>query len=308
MFHYGLKSYTFEIQNFIVATYSIAEVEHLTGIQAHTLRIWERRYGLIKAQRTDTKIRFYDDRQLKLLLNVSILLKNGYRVSAIDKMQVAEIEEVTERLLTQEVADVGKDVHQGLTKSMLAFDEPLFVKIFESHRTRHGLKSTAVDLLYPFLHHVGVLWSTNRSMPAQEHFISNLIRRKLFSAIENLPDPKEEARKLVLFLVEGDYHEIGLLLSYYLAREAGFRVYYLGQNVPCEDVLSTCAMVDAHYAMTIVLHSRPSYESQIKKICEGKAKVIVAGNLRKEKKFTHLNSPQDFINFLNGNLKLDHPV
>ncbi len=290
-----------------MATYSIAEVEHLTGIQAHTLRIWERRYGLIKAQRTNTKIRFYDDRQLKLLLNVSILLKNGYRVSAIDKMQNGEIEDITEKLLTQEVADVGKDI-QGLTMSMLSLDEPLFVKIYESYNARHGLKNTVVDLLYPFLHHVGVLWGTNRAMPAQEHFISNLIRRKLFSAIENLPDPKEEAQKLVLFLVEGDYHEIGLLLSYYLAREAGFRVYYLGQNVPSEDVLSTCEMVDASYAMTIVLHSRPSYESQIRKICEGKAKVLVAGNLRKEKNFIHLNSPDDFINFLNGNLKLDHSV
>lgn len=290
----------------IMATYSIAEVEQLTGIQAHTLRIWERRYDLVKAKRTDTKIRFYDDEQLKLLLNVSVLLKHGYRVSKIDKMEVAEIHGITQKLLCNDDTSDEKEI-QGLTMSMLSLDEAMFEQILKASCKRHGLKGTVLKLLYPFLHQVGVLWGTNKAMPAQEHFISNLIRKKMFAAIEALPKPKEDAKKLILFLPEGDYHEIGLLLSYYMALELGFKVYYLGQNVPCEDVILTDRIVESDLMMTIILIPRIEYENQVSKICrETSAKVLVSGNLEGmnhlSESIVKLKSPNDFVKFLEGNL------
>lgn len=218
-----------------MSTYSVAQVENLTGIKAHTLRIWERRYGFLSPMRTDTNIRYYSDEQLKKLLNIGILTRHGYRISKIDKMSDEELNLIVSEILERPTDDSHDDIH-ALTICMLEFDEDKFEKIFNQQIMRRGLVTSLLDVIYPFLNHVGVLWGTNKAIPAQEHFISNLIRQKIIAAIENLPSPRPNAKRLVMFLLDGEDHEIGLLLGAYIAKEAGFRVYYLGQNVPSNNI------------------------------------------------------------------------
>ena len=288
-----------------MANYSIAEVEHLTGIQAHTLRIWERRYDLVKAKRTDTKIRYYSDEQLKLLLNVSVLLNSGFKISKIDKMGFDEIKSQTQRVMLSHDEPTGSEI-QALVMGMLTLDEGLFLRTYRAFQERNGLVKTITELLYPFLAQVGILWGTNKAMPAQEHLISNIIRRKILAEIDALPDPSETAEKAVLFLPEGDYHEIGLLLSYYLFRQAGMRVYYLGQCVPAADVINTVKMTGANHLMTLILIEKKDYNRQVHKILdEVDATLVLAGNVRELKEregVVSLSRPEDLTLYINDHI------
>mgnify|MGYP000032370739 FL=1 len=184
-------------------TYSVAQVEALTGIKAHTLRIWERRYDFLEPARTPTNIRYYSDEQLKKLLNFGILVRNGYRVSKLNKMTDEQVYEEVAKVL----ADPGSersDEMKGLTLAMLEMNEEDFDDIFERQVIRKGFFRTITETIYPFLQYVGVLWTTNKAMIAQEHYMSNLIRQKLIAAIERLTIPPKEAPSIVFFLLEGE--------------------------------------------------------------------------------------------------------
>ena len=218
-----------------MSTYSMAQVEALTGIKAHTLRIWEQRYSFLNPSRTETNIRFFSDLQLIQLVNFGILLRNGYKISKVEKMPEDKIHELVDQILAlpdQDVDQEKKEDIQSLTLAMLTMDEMKFDEIFKLHVIRKGLLGTVRDLIYPFLHHIGILWNTQKTMPAQEHFISCLIRKKIISAIDAIPHPPAHAKKIVFFLLEDEHHEVGLLLASFIAAERGFKVYYLGQNVP----------------------------------------------------------------------------
>ena len=216
-----------------MSRYTMSQIVTLTGIKAHTLRKWETRYSFLEPERTDTNIRFYSDNQLKKLLNISVLTRNGYRISKIDKMSEDEIHNTIAESL---VEGSYEDEISALVVSMLEMNEVQFNDILKSLIIKKGLLATTTEVIYPFLNHVGVLWGINRVMPAQEHFISNLIKKKMFSAIDLLPDPHKDAPSIVMFLTENEYHEIGLLLAYYIARELGLKVFYLGQNVPTKNI------------------------------------------------------------------------
>ena len=150
----------------------MSQVETLTGINAHTLRVWERRYNFLLPLRTQTNIRLYTDAQLKKLLNIGILVRNGYRISVIAKMAESEIHNLVTQILTTS-SEENHDRINGLVLSMLALDEEGFNLLFNNSVNDTGLISTILDLIYPFLNLVGGLWITNKATPAQEHFISN---------------------------------------------------------------------------------------------------------------------------------------
>ena len=216
-------------------TYSVAQVEALTGIKAHTLRIWERRYDFLTPERTATNIRVYSDDQLKKLLNFGILVKNGYRVSKLGKMTDEEIYLEVAKVLSHPSSEMNDEM-KGLTLCMLEMNEEEFDDIFERQVMRRGFLRTITEVIYPFLQYVGVLWTTNKAMVAQEHYISNLIRQKLISAIERLALPPKDAPSIVFFLLEGEEHEIGLLLASFMAKSMGWKIYYLGQAVPLVNI------------------------------------------------------------------------
>lgn len=215
----------------MVTKYSIKDLEHLSGIKAHTLRMWEQRYGVIEPHRTDTNIRYYLDEDLKRLLNISILVKNGVRISKVSKMSPKEMyEKVLE--LSSYKGDYDSQIN-SLKVAMLDFDQELFEKVLNTAIFQMGAEEAFKNIIGTFICEMGVLWQTNAINVAHEHFISNLIRQKLFSAIDQLmvsSGSKEEI--FVLYLPDQEMHELSLLYIYYYLRKNGRKVVYLGQSVP----------------------------------------------------------------------------
>lgn len=229
-----------------MSQYSIKDLEHLSGIKAHTLRIWEQRYELLSPKRTATNIRFYDNDDLKLLLNVTVLNDHGYRISRIARMTREEMHAEVMRL-SQEYCNYPDQI-QSLCLAMVDMDEARFERVMSANIHRIGLERTMLDIVYPFLTRIGILWQTGAVNPAQEHFISNLIRQKIIVAIDNTTLAfTEKSHTFVLFLPEGEQHEIGLLFAYYMLKRRNHRVYYLGQSLPIDDLLSVIRVVKPEY-------------------------------------------------------------
>jgi DNA-binding transcriptional MerR regulator len=236
-----------------MGTYSIKELEQLSGIKAHTIRIWEKRHRLIQPQRTHSNIRFYSDFDLKKLINVSLLNSNGFKISYIAKMSEDELaKKVIELSKSQNKATLYID---QLVTSMLDLDEVKFEQELSVLEKQFGFEATVTDVIYPFLDKIGLLWQTGNITPAHEHFISNLIRQKLIVAIASLPVVTKGTIRAVLFLPENELHEIGLLFYHYIARKTGFKTYYLGQAVPHEDLITVCKIHKPHLLITSMTSS-----------------------------------------------------
>lgn len=217
------------------SNYTISDLETLSGIKAHTIRIWEKRYSIISPQRTETNIRFYSNDDLKHLLNISFLNKHGHKISKIadlDKTQIAE------KVGSISIVTSGNEEYiDNLIVAMIDLDEALFEKIFNSSLIKSGFESTISNVIFPFLARTGVMWLTGSINPAQEHFISNLIRQKLIVGIDSLPKSyAKDAPKAILFLPENELHESSLLLYNYMLRARGYHTYYFGQSVPLADL------------------------------------------------------------------------
>ncbi len=242
-----------------MSNYSIKDLEQLSGIKAHTLRIWEQRHNLLNPKRTDTNIRFYDDEDLKLILNVAMLNNHGIKISKIAAMSVAEISEEIIRLTDQSVDH--NDQIQALTICMIEMDEDRFEKILSTNIIKLGFEDTILKVVYPFLTRIGVLWLTGAITPAQEHFISNLIRQKLIVAIDGEVG-NSLGKTFMLFLPEGELHEISLLFSSYLIKKHGHKVIYLGQNTPNADLVSVYKMQKPDYLLTVITSSPPGEKVQ----------------------------------------------
>jgi MerR family transcriptional regulator, light-induced transcriptional regulator len=239
-----------------VSTYSIKDLEQLSGIKAHTLRIWEQRYDLLSPKRTDTNIRYYDDGDLKLILNVALLNDNGFKISKIAVMSDAEMREevvkLTEKSLTHD------DQIHALTICMIEMDEERFDKVLTTNIIKIGFEQTMMNIIYPFMSKIGVLWQTGSINPAQEHFISNLVRQKLIVAIDG-QIYKGGGKKFLLYLPEGELHEVSILFAAYLIKARGHKVIYLGQNTPKEDLLAVYKLHNPEFILTVITTS-PSAE------------------------------------------------
>jgi MerR family transcriptional regulator, light-induced transcriptional regulator len=233
-----------------MGNYSIKELESLSGIKAHTIRIWEKRHQLIAPQRTSTNIRYYSDKDLKKIINVSWLNNQGIKISTIAGMS---LEELNAKVI--ELSDGRQETNlfiDQLTVCMIDLDEEQFEKQLGHLIIKFGFKKTITDIVYPFLEKIGILWQTGNITPAQEHFISNLIRQKIIVAIDSLPFPQKGAEKIVLFLPEEELHEIGLLFFHFIVRKAGYRTFYLGQHLPYNDLKQICEIHKPNYLITCV--------------------------------------------------------
>ncbi len=215
--------------------YTIKDLEKLTGIKAHTIRIWEKRYELLDPCRTNTNIRFYTSNDLKKLLNISILNKNGLKISRIAELKADEISEKVIELTTRN-SDV-EDQIQALTMAMFNLNIPKFEKLLTVSYINRGFENTYAEIIAPFLSKIGFLWQTGTISPAQEHFASNIIRRKILVAIDGLlASYNEESKQYVLFLPEGEQHELNLLFAYYLLKKENQYVTYLGASLPTSSI------------------------------------------------------------------------
>jgi len=227
--------------------YSIKELEKLSGIKAHTIRIWEKRYKLIAPKRTSTNIRLYSDNDLKKIINIAVANNSGVKISHIAKLTDDGLNK-----LVQQQNQLGEDIASPIDKLIMAtvaMDEEAFTRTIAKLESSKGFEEVVTKLLYPFLEKIGVLWHTGEIMPAQEHFVSNLIRQKIIAAIDKLPYPKRKSSKTVLFLPENEFHEIGLLFYNYLARKKGHQTFYLGQSVPYTDLKQVVA---AHHPSLLI--------------------------------------------------------
>ncbi|GAA0877339.1 MerR family transcriptional regulator [Algoriphagus jejuensis] len=242
-----------------MSTYSIKDLEQLSGIKAHTLRIWEQRYALLSPKRTATNIRYYDNEDLKLILNVALLNENGLKISKIAAMDSRSIRE--EVLKLTESSPSHSDQIQALTHSMIDMDEERFGKILAFNIDKLGLEQTMFDLIYPFMSKIGVLWQTGAINPAQEHFISNLVRQKLIVAIDG-QQLVRGGKKFLLFLPEDELHEISLLFASYMIKSYGFQVVYLGQSTPFDDLLSVYRVHRPDFLLTVITSSQTAEFAQ----------------------------------------------
>ncbi|MBK8194472.1 MAG: MerR family transcriptional regulator [Lewinellaceae bacterium] len=244
-----------------MAIYSIRDLEKLTGIKAHTIRIWEQRYGLVVPARTDTNIRYYTDENLRLLFNIALLNRHGYKISKLAKM--------TQEDIAAKVADIAENNSShnaqidALTLAMIDLDEATFDRIFSAYTWENGFERTMVELIYPFLDKLNVLWLTNSVSPAHEKFIGNLIRRKLMAEIDKEPaESSRDAATFLLYLPEDDSQELTLLFMHYLLRNRHQRVIYLGHHVTLSDLEDACQPLRPDYVFTILQEPIPRHPIQ----------------------------------------------
>jgi MerR family transcriptional regulator, light-induced transcriptional regulator len=230
-----------------MSSYTIKDLEKISGIKAHTIRIWEQRYQFLQPQRTETNIRTYSSDELKTILNVSLLNKYGFKISHIDKMSAEQMEE---KILSLNQIDAQRErVVNALIKEMVSLNMANFERQMDTYIGQKGIEKTIIEIVFPFMERVGILWVTNHINPAQEHLATNVIRQKIILGIEKLPPVLHYTKRIVLFMPEGEYHEIGLLYVHFLLKQRGFYVDYLGANVPMVDLryLSEFQKVDYLY-------------------------------------------------------------
>ena len=224
--------------------YSIKDIEEITSIKAHTIRIWEKRYNIVTPKRTDTNIRYYTDADLKRLLSISTLNNHGKKISHLAQMSDAQISKEIEALSDK----TTNAVTERLKLAMLDFDEERFSKVFDDQVSKLGLEKTITDIVYPFFEIVGNLWLAGSVNPAQEHFVSNLIRQKLYRVFDELPNG--DKKHVLVFLLEGEWHDIGILFYSVLLKMYGFKVTYLGQSCPKIDASTTIKQLKPDYCLT----------------------------------------------------------
>lgn len=215
-------------------SFTIKDIENLSGIKAHTIRIWEQRYAFLKPDRTHTNIRLYSNEDLKKILNISLLNKYGYKISHINKMSE---EQMKEKILSLNKAEAKQEcIVNELIQCMVHLNTGKMEMILDDCTKNAGIQKTVTHLIFPLLEKIGMLWVTNNINPAQEHLTSNIIRQKLIVAIENIQPPPPVNKTVLLFLPEGEYHELGLLFMHYLLKSKGINTIYLGCSIPFDDV------------------------------------------------------------------------
>ena len=211
--------------------YTLYELERITGILAATIRVWERRYNIIIPKRTGTNRRWYDDNDLRRLINISILYHSGIKISKIAKYPESELIEKVDYMTRDSVIS---DTHiKSLIVAMLSFNGKAVNEILLRSVISIGFEETFSSLVFPFLRRIGIMWHTGSANTGAEHFITNILRGKLIAAIDSLPSPNDPKRKrVIMFLPDNELHEIGLLFYSYLIRRLGHEVLYLGQATP----------------------------------------------------------------------------
>lgn len=230
-------------------TFSIRDIENLSGIKAHTLRIWEQRYKIMAPQRKESNHRRYNSEDLKQILRIAFLYHQGHKISKIAAMSNEEIKRLSLEFSNKSNYEVF--INQ-LMEASIDFDEDAFDKVFASLFSNMGLEKSMIHVIYPFLNFLGLLWMTGNVIPAQEHFASNIIRNKIFTAIDALPKRDSvSSRKIILFCPPGEYHEIPLLLVLYLLKKRGINCVFFGVNTSVDLIVE---YLTVHQATHIFFH------------------------------------------------------
>jgi DNA-binding transcriptional MerR regulator len=234
-----------------MAVYKIKDIEVLTGIKAHTIRIWEKRYGILVPSRSETQIRTYSDKELAFLLNISLLNKSGHKISKIAKLENEEISKLVWNLKYSS-SDNSDD---KLILALVELDETLFRDTLAILIKENGLELTFTNFIIPFLDRIGIMWLIGTINPAQEHFITNLIRQKVIGEIDKLPIPDTKKDAVMLYLPEHEWHELSLLFYQFILRKKDVNTIYLGQSLPYDALMECIEKLKPKALMTSLLSS-----------------------------------------------------
>ena len=266
--------------------FTIKDLENLSGIKAHTIRIWEQRYSFLKPARTGTNIRYYSNDDLKTILNISLLNKYGYKISHINIMSASDVQA---RVAELNIADAQQEkVVNELIQLMVDLDTTGFERVLEKQISAKGIEKTIIRIIFPFFERIGILWQTGHINPAQEHLTSNIIRQKLIVGIDQAKPLLKVKRSFLLFLPEREHHELGLLLVYYLLKRRGAEVSYIGANVPLKDAQFVVEAKKPDYIYIHLTSYSPgfNFEKFLQQTAERmpKPKIIISGYITRSYK------------------------
>lgn len=224
------------MMNNVKNTFSIKDLENLSGIKAHTIRIWEKRYNVLEPMRTDTNIRFYDLNALQKLLNITLLHDYGYKISKISKMPAEKIPELVRDIVSNKSAK--SHAISSFKLAMMNFDQNLFFKTYETLLSEKSFREVFFEVFIPLMEEIGFLWQVDTITPAHEHFISYLIKLKLLVNTEKIQskEPTRTDKVFVLYLPMNEIHELGLMYLNYEILNQGYKTIYLGESVPTDSL------------------------------------------------------------------------
>ena len=291
--------------------YSISDLEQLSGIQAHTIRMWEQRYNALVPHRSAGNTRYYDDEHLVKLLNIVSIHQKGLKISKICALSQDAIHHLIEEDI-QETVSKNQQFEFYITQLLnfgMSYNEAAFDNLLSKCINDNTLTETYSSVIYPMLVRLGLMWRKDSICAAQEHFLTNIIRQKICAAINDLPIPSSDKKTWVLFLPQDEEHEIGLLFAHYLLRQAGNSVIYLGSSVPLaslKEVILTCkpAYLMLFMAQKKIVKEVQKYIDEISATFENK-KIYLAGsqklieNIKLPKGMQWLKNINEFENLLN---------
>ncbi|MDN3596702.1 MerR family transcriptional regulator [Zunongwangia endophytica] len=220
----------------IKQSFSIKDLENLSGIKAHTIRMWEKRYNILNPKRTETNIRMYDSSCLQKILNIAFLNENGYKISRISKLTEEEISGMVHRI-TSSISEENRAINQ-FKMAMMNFDENLFNQTYDALHKKKSFRSIFSDIFLPLLNEVGLLWQTDTIKPIHEHYIVDLIKQKLYLNLADIKASKNPTKEdlFILFLPENEIHDLSILYIQYLLLHAGYQTIFLGPSLPLSNM------------------------------------------------------------------------
>ena len=222
--------------NNVKNVFSIKDLENLSGIKAHTIRIWEKRYNVLEPMRSDTNIRYYNLVNLQKLLNITLLHDHGYKISRIAKFTEQQIPEAVRDIISQK--SVKSHAISSFKMAMLNFDQSLFFKTYDTLLSEKSFREVFHEVFIPLMNEIGLLWQSETITPAHEHFITYLIKQKLLINTEKLQvlQPTNDEKVFVLYLPSNEIHELGLMYLNYEILHHGYRSIYLGESIPMDNL------------------------------------------------------------------------
>lgn len=260
----------------------ISQVARFSGVKPHTIRTWEKRYNVVEPDRSEGNTRYYNNSQLRRLLNIASLKDTGYKVSELCVMPDEELFRLVGEQAEISIDEPEEYFVSQLVSAGIKYDESYFDKMFSHCVLRYGLKKTYTKVVYPMLERLGLMWTSNQLPPAHEHFISNMVRQKLLTAIDSLPPAKSISDTWLLFLPENEFHEIGLLFAHYLIRYSRQKVIYLGGNVPLQSISAAVKDIKPANLLLFLVHydlpeNTEAYLNELNKRFS-KQKIYISGN------------------------------
>lgn len=289
--------------------FTISDIETLSGIKAHTLRIWEQRYRILTPKRKESQHRFYDNEDLKRILQIAQLNRTGYKISKIARLTENELRQLAGQL---QKAEISYESHiQQLAEACIQFDEDRFHSIYTTIQSQVDMERIVLHIFYPLLERMGTWWMTNETRPVQEHFVSNQIVRKLMVAVDGLELPVT-GPITVLFNPEGEHHEIPLLFIHYLLKRSGKRVVFMGSNASMEALKITVTLKEINrlHLHVITNFSGKTANDLLKELLEEfpKQQIVLSGPLATHVTLTHkrltvLHSLQELLKYCGGEEK-----